>query len=291
MSAAVGFTSGFDGRCRVSQSAGGRRAAVPPAARVPIPIRTPTQTTRSSSSGIASSCSCSSSSSSSSTGGGRGGFGMFISRSSGCSSSGGVGCTAAVAHGAALAPAARRRAVIAAAAASPSSAAPAAAPLQARVATVKRETKETQVSVTVNLDGTGKCVAKTPVHFLNHMLDQISSHGLIDLEVHATGDTWIDDHHTVEDIALAFGGALSQALGDRKGIHRFGEFSAPLDEVRTSMRLWTSHALLHVRMHANGHASVDQPGTLASAHACEWACIRRPLRHPCTCVRIARACV
>lgn len=61
-------------------------------------------------------------------------------------------------------------------------------------------------------------------------MKQISSHGLIDITVDATGDTWIDDHHTVEDIALAFGGALSQALGDRKGIYRFGDFSAPLDE-------------------------------------------------------------
>lgn len=106
-----------------------------------------------------------------------------------------------------------------------------------RVATVTRKTKETQVEVTINLDGTGICVAETPVGFFNHMLDQISSHGLIDLTVRATGDTWIDDHHTVEDIALAFGGALSQALGDRKGIRRFGEFSAPLDEALTHVVL------------------------------------------------------
>ncbi|KAJ9533831.1 hypothetical protein QJQ45_026919 [Haematococcus lacustris] len=107
----------------------------------------------------------------------------------------------------------------------------------ARLATMKRKTKETEVEVTINLDGTGVCVAETPVGFLNHMLDQIASHGLFDVTVRATGDTWIDDHHTVEDIALALGGALSQALGDRKGIHRFGEFCAPLDEALTHVVL------------------------------------------------------
>lgn len=80
----------------------------------------------------------------------------------------------------------------------------------ARVASVKRKTRETEVELSINLDGTGKCAVDTPVGFLNHMLDQISSHGLIDLTVKATGDTWIDDHHTVEDIALALGSALSQ---------------------------------------------------------------------------------
>ncbi|GIL80323.1 hypothetical protein Vretifemale_9544 [Volvox reticuliferus] len=106
-----------------------------------------------------------------------------------------------------------------------------------RVATIWRKTKETDVEVTINLDGTGICKADTPVGFLNHMLDQIASHGLFDLTVKAKGDVWIDDHHTVEDIALALGTALSQALGDRKGIHRFGEFSAPLDEALTHVVL------------------------------------------------------
>mmetsp|Transcript_1112 Transcript_1112/g.2607 ORF Transcript_1112/g.2607 Transcript_1112/m.2607 type:complete len:280 (+) Transcript_1112:53-892(+) len=100
----------------------------------------------------------------------------------------------------------------------------------ARIARAERVTKETQVEVSINLDGSGKCVTETPVGFLNHMLDQLASHGLFDVTVKATGDTWIDDHHTVEDIALALGTAFSQALGDRKGIHRFGEFTAPLDE-------------------------------------------------------------
>lgn len=85
-----------------------------------------------------------------------------------------------------------------------------------RTAVVKRQTKETSVEVRLRIDGTGQCVTNTPVGFLNHMLDQIASHGLFDVYVAAQGDTWIDDHHTVEDIALAFGSALSQALGDRK---------------------------------------------------------------------------
>eukprot|EP01026_Neomeris_dumetosa_P014237 TRINITY_DN15128_c0_g1_i6.p2 TRINITY_DN15128_c0_g1~~TRINITY_DN15128_c0_g1_i6.p2 ORF type:complete len:250 (-),score=10.94 TRINITY_DN15128_c0_g1_i6:367-1086(-) len=99
-----------------------------------------------------------------------------------------------------------------------------------RVGIVERVTKETNVKVSIGLDGEGKCRADTPIHFLNHMLDQLSSHGLFDVDVEATGDTWIDDHHTNEDIALALGSALAQALGDRKGIYRFGNFTAPLDE-------------------------------------------------------------
>lgn len=112
---------------------------------------------------------------------------------------------------------------------------------KARSGHVERKTKETQVSVSIELDGTGKSNVDTPVPFLNHMLDQICSHGLLDITIKATGDTWIDDHHTVEDIALAFGGALSEALGDRAGIRRFGDFSAPLDE-----------ALIHVVLDLSG---------------------------------------
>jgi imidazoleglycerol-phosphate dehydratase len=99
-----------------------------------------------------------------------------------------------------------------------------------RTASVTRTTKETDVSVTINLDGQGKCLADTGVPFLDHMLQQISSHGLIDLEVKATGDIEIDDHHTNEDVGITLGQALAQALSDRKGITRFGHFIAPLDE-------------------------------------------------------------
>jgi imidazoleglycerol-phosphate dehydratase len=103
-------------------------------------------------------------------------------------------------------------------------------PNLSRTASITRTTKETDVSVTINLDGQGKCLTDTGVPFLDHMLQQISSHGLIDLEVKATGDIEIDDHHTNEDVGITFGQALTQALGDRKGINRFGHFVAPLDE-------------------------------------------------------------
>lgn len=100
----------------------------------------------------------------------------------------------------------------------------------ARQATVQRTTGETDVEVSLNLDGQGLAQSQTGVPFLDHMLTQISAHGLIDLNIQATGDLEIDDHHTNEDVGITFGQALHQALGDRKGIHRFGHFFAPLDE-------------------------------------------------------------
>ncbi|GAB4154919.1 MAG: imidazoleglycerol-phosphate dehydratase HisB [Cyanobacteria bacterium J069] len=106
-----------------------------------------------------------------------------------------------------------------------------------RTAAVSRATKETDVQVSLNLDGQGRCVAQTGVPFLDHMLDQIASHGLIDLEVRATGDVHIDDHHTNEDVGITLGMALAKALGDRKGIHRFGHFVAPLDEALVQVAL------------------------------------------------------
>jgi imidazoleglycerol-phosphate dehydratase len=106
-----------------------------------------------------------------------------------------------------------------------------------RTASVSRRTGETDVQVTLNLDGTGQCTAKTGVPFLDHMLHQIASHGLIDLEVRATGDYEIDDHHTNEDVGITLGMALHQALGDRKGIVRFGHFLAPLDEALIQVAL------------------------------------------------------
>ncbi|HTL90034.1 MAG TPA: imidazoleglycerol-phosphate dehydratase HisB [Leptolyngbya sp.] len=107
----------------------------------------------------------------------------------------------------------------------------------ARIASVSRKTGETDVQVTVNLDGTGKCVAKTGIPFLDHMLHQISSHGLIDLDVQAIGDWEIDDHHTNEDVGITLGMAIAKALGDRKGIVRFGHFVAPLDEALIQVAL------------------------------------------------------
>ncbi len=102
---------------------------------------------------------------------------------------------------------------------------------------IHRVTKETDVFVRIDLDGEGKCNVRTGIAFLDHMLHQISSHGLIDLEVKANGDTHIDDHHTNEDVGIALGQALSIALGDRSGINRFGHFLAPLDEALIQVAL------------------------------------------------------
>lgn len=106
-----------------------------------------------------------------------------------------------------------------------------------RIASLRRTTGETDVQVTINLDGTGVCNAATGIPFLDHMLHQIASHGLIDLDIQATGDLHIDDHHTNEDVAITLGQAISQALGDRKGIVRFGNFLAPLDEALIQVAL------------------------------------------------------
>lgn len=99
-----------------------------------------------------------------------------------------------------------------------------------RIATVKRATGETEVQVTINLDGTGICKSDTGIPFLDHMIHQIASHGLFDLDIQAKGDWEIDDHHTNEDVGITLGQALHQALGHKKGIVRFGHFVAPLDE-------------------------------------------------------------
>jgi imidazoleglycerol-phosphate dehydratase len=99
-----------------------------------------------------------------------------------------------------------------------------------RRAELTRITGETKVQVDLTLEGTGRHQIQTGVPFLDHMLTQISTHGLFDLTIQATGDTHIDDHHTNEDVGLTLGMALHQALGDRRGIQRFGHFWAPLDE-------------------------------------------------------------
>lgn len=100
----------------------------------------------------------------------------------------------------------------------------------ARTATITRNTLETQITVSVNLDGTGKNDFETGVPFLDHMMDQISRHGLIDLTVKAKGDLHIDDHHTVEDIGITLGQAFAEAVGDKKGMVRYGHSYVPLDE-------------------------------------------------------------
>ena len=103
-------------------------------------------------------------------------------------------------------------------------------PMADRTATVTRNTLESQITITVNLDGTGQANLQTPVPFLNHMLDQIARHGLVDLDIQASGDTEIDDHHTVEDIGITLGMAIAEAIGDKKGLARYGHAYVPLDE-------------------------------------------------------------
>jgi imidazoleglycerol-phosphate dehydratase len=99
-----------------------------------------------------------------------------------------------------------------------------------RIATVQRDTKETQIRVSVNLDGTGVAKLETGIGFFDHMLDQIARHGLIDLDIHAVGDLHIDGHHTVEDVGITLGQAVAQAVGDKKGLTRYGHAYVPLDE-------------------------------------------------------------
>ena len=100
----------------------------------------------------------------------------------------------------------------------------------ARTAEVIRNTNETQIRVAINLDGTGKQSLNTGVPFLDHMLDQIARHGLIDLDIEAKGDLHIDAHHTVEDVGITLGQAFAKAMGDKKGILRYGHAYVPLDE-------------------------------------------------------------
>jgi len=106
-----------------------------------------------------------------------------------------------------------------------------------RQAEIQRKTNETEISVFLDIDGSGNSNIDTGVPFLDHMLHQISSHGLFDLNIKATGDTEIDDHHTNEDVGIALGKAFSESLGDRKGINRFGHFLAPLDEALIQITL------------------------------------------------------
>src|SRR5690625_5377656 len=109
--------------------------------------------------------------------------------------------------------------------------------MTSRTAQVTRNTLETRIAVSVNLDGTGQAVFDTGVPFLEHMMDQIARHGLIDLDITCKGDTHIDDHHTVEDIGITLGQAMAKAVGDKKGIRRYGQD-------RKSTRLNSSHVAI-----------------------------------------------
>ncbi|MGE0859040.1 MAG: imidazoleglycerol-phosphate dehydratase HisB [Gammaproteobacteria bacterium] len=102
--------------------------------------------------------------------------------------------------------------------------------MTARTARVERDTKETQIAIAVNLDGTGKAALATGAPFLDHMLDQVARHGVIDLDIKANGDLHIDAHHTVEDVGITLGMAVAKALGDKRAIRRYGHAYVPLDE-------------------------------------------------------------
>jgi len=106
-----------------------------------------------------------------------------------------------------------------------------------RIATINRSTAETRIDVTVTLDGTGVYSIKTGIGFLDHMVEQLSRHGLIDIDLKVDGDLHIDGHHAVEDSALALGQAVAQALGDKRGIRRYGDALSPMDETLTRVAL------------------------------------------------------
>lgn len=123
-----------------------------------------------------------------------------------------------------------------------------------RSASVKRETKETQIEVTVGIDGKGSSTIDTGIPFLDHMLDQVARHGMMDLTIHAQGDLKVDAHHTVEDVGITLGQALLQALGGKKGIRRYGHAYVPLDE-----------ALSRVVLDCSGRPSMDYNVTFPRA--------------------------
>ena len=122
-------------------------------------------------------------------------------------------------------------------------------PATDRVAQVQRDTSETQISVSVNLDGTGAASLSTGIGFFDHMLDQIARHGLIDLDIQAKGDLHIDGHHTVEDVGITLGQAFAKAVGDKKGIRRYGHAYVPLDEALSRVVIdFSGRPGLHMRV-------------------------------------------
>ena len=118
-----------------------------------------------------------------------------------------------------------------------------------RTADVRRDTQETQIRVQVNLDGTGRSELATGIGFFDHMLDQIARHGLIDLAIEAKGDLHIDGHHTVEDVGITLGQAVARAVGDKKGITRYGHAYVPLDEALSRVVIdFSGRPGLHMRV-------------------------------------------
>ena len=121
--------------------------------------------------------------------------------------------------------------------------------LMARVADVTRNTNETQIRVALNLDGIGKAQLATGIGFFDHMLDQIARHGLIDLDIEAQGDLHIDGHHTVEDVGITLGQAVAKAVGDKKGLRRYGHAYVPLDEALSRVVIdFSGRPGLHMRV-------------------------------------------
>lgn len=106
-----------------------------------------------------------------------------------------------------------------------------------RTATINRKTSETDIKLSLSLDGTGKYAIKTPLPFFNHMLEAFSKHGMFDLKLTATGDVDVDDHHLVEDVGLCLGQAIKKALNNKKGIRRYGHFTLPMDEALTTVAI------------------------------------------------------
>ena len=132
-------------------------------------------------------------------------------------------------------------------------------PMKSRTATVVRDTQETQITVKIDLDGSGRAKLASGVPFLDHMLDQIARHGLVDLEVKAKGDLHIDAHHTVEDIGITLGQALAKAVGDKKGVRRYGHAYVPLDE-----------ALSRVVIDLSGRPGLEMTGKFTRARVGEF---------------------
>jgi imidazoleglycerol-phosphate dehydratase len=131
--------------------------------------------------------------------------------------------------------------------------------MKSRSATVVRDTQETRISIKLDLDGSGKAKLASGVPFLDHMLDQIARHGLVDLEVKASGDLHIDAHHTVEDIGITLGQAFAKAIGDKKGVRRYGHAYVPLDE-----------ALSRVVIDLSGRPGLEMTGKFTRARVGEF---------------------
>jgi imidazoleglycerol-phosphate dehydratase len=182
-----------------------------------------------------------------------------------------------------------------------------------RAASVQRTTRETDVRITLTLDGTGQATVRTGVGFYDHLLTSFAHHGLFDLELEVTGDLHIDEHHTVEDVALVLGASFAQALGDRAGINRFGDAAVPMDEslatavvdmggrpyavidlpfrgerigelptqlVEHALESFsrTAGATIHLRGHGRNDHHLAEAAFKALARACRVACERDPRR-------------